>query len=83
MLRPGGEQNRGLPAAWPEHSTPRGHQCWSRGLTTEVLAGRTPEASGQPLEEAKIKVSLHLYTFTLAAEYTVVGVGGPGSRKAH
>lgn len=66
MLRPGGEQNRGLPAAWPEHSTPRGRQCWSRGLTTEVLAGRTPEANGQPLEEVKIKVSLRVYKSTLA-----------------
>lgn len=76
VLRPGGEPKRGLPAAWPEHSTPRGHQRWSRGLNTEVLAGGTPEANRQLLEEGKIKVSLHFYKFTLAAKCTVGGVGG-------
>lgn len=59
----------GLSAAWPEHSIPRGHQCQSPGLTTEVLAGRT-EAKGQPLAEVKIKVRLHLYKFPLAAKPT-------------
>lgn len=33
VLRPGGEPSRGLPGAWPEHSTPQDHQCWSWALT--------------------------------------------------